>query len=611
MKPSSTVVDSLLWSNATEQLCAIKIFEREDREFFDTETRLLALLSGSGHSPTLFDYTKSDGSNKNLFNQNVSENIMKATTQPPEGGPAENPSAEKLYIVMERGLVTLQDRIDASMSLNCRFHDDVTIPDGSIMKPNTAFRKTWLLQNVGLSAWAPEPAQFESAELECTRAELVPVASLVSTDLRAKHVPIPYVAPGDHVEVSIDLVAPEEEDLYKTTFRLADQRTGKSFGDSFWVEFEVQASEDEGEEELASDTKERAHRTPESDCAVEEGASAEGDRGQLSARSEGGGIREPAGTNHGELEAVWASVLQEEAEGQTKGPFRQSEVRLIMTRLLDALAVCHSHGYVFMDMKPTNVMQFPGGRWSLIDFGGAKRMEVPMRPPFDSFTHAYMSPEMAEVMTAWFEEDDEEACEEMRLLPTAAMDVFSLGLTFLEMISTDGAAAMDSVREKMEDVMLDESEAEWYEWLGCSSEVESVIERRLADVANPLMRSLARGMLQRNPDMRWSVDKCRQHPWLLDLSDEFEKRVTDCELYTWQLLEKWTQLMLKHASKGNGGASSNMADHHDEEETTAPETTVAFHAKVADHLCLLKQHREWLKRLQHIKAPGHKRVSHI
>eukprot|EP00854_Cymbomonas_tetramitiformis_P000636 gene636-1068_t len=355
MKPSSTVVDSLLWSNATEQLCAIKIFEREDREFFDTETRLLALLSGSGHSPTLFDYTKSDGSNKNLFNQNVSENIMKATTQPPEGGPAENPSAEKLYIVMERGLVTLQDRIDASMSLNCRFHDDVTIPDGSIMKPNTAFRKTWLLQNVGLSAWAPEPAQFESAELECTRAELVPVASLVSTDLRAKHVPIPYVAPGDHVEVSIDLVAPEEEDLYKTTFRLADQRTGKSFGDSFWVEFEVQASEDEGEEELASDTKERAHRTPES-------------------------------------------------------------------------------GYVFMDMKPTNVMQFPGGRWSLIDFGGAKRMEVPMRPPFDSFTHAYMSPEMAEVMTAWFEEDDEEACEEMRLLPTAAMDVFSLGLTFLEMV---------------------------------------------------------------------------------------------------------------------------------------------------------------------------------
>eukprot|EP00854_Cymbomonas_tetramitiformis_P000637 gene637-1069_t len=73
-------------------------------------------------------------------------------------------------------------------------------------------------------------------------------------------------------------------------------------------------------------------------------------------------------------------------------------------------------------------------------------------------------------------------------------------------ISTDGAAAMDSVREKMEDVMLDESEAEWYEWLGCSSEVESVIERRLADVANPLMRSLARGMLQRNPDMRGAYE---------------------------------------------------------------------------------------------------------
>src|SRR5689334_23842855 len=51
--------------------------------------------------------------------------------------------------------VTATVETTADSCLNLRWIEDVTIPDGTQMKANEAFTKTWLVQNTGSCAWPP------------------------------------------------------------------------------------------------------------------------------------------------------------------------------------------------------------------------------------------------------------------------------------------------------------------------------------------------------------------------------------------------------------------------------------------------------------------------
>ena len=58
----------------------------------------------------------------------------------------------------------------------------------------------------------------------------------------------------------------------------------------------------------------------------------------------------------------------------TGQPMTESEVRLILPQILDALKAVHKEGFCHLDIKPSNIMLEKGGMVKLIDFGASKQL---------------------------------------------------------------------------------------------------------------------------------------------------------------------------------------------------------------------------------------------
>jgi len=110
------------------------------------------------------------------------------------------------------------------------FVADVTVPDGTAMAPGEAFTKTWRLQNVGSCPWENYSLVFDHGVLMGGPRE-VPLDETVR--------------PGETVEVSVELFAPQEAGVYQGFWRLRSP-SGGTFGvgpagDPFWVSIVVVA----------------------------------------------------------------------------------------------------------------------------------------------------------------------------------------------------------------------------------------------------------------------------------------------------------------------------------------------------------------------------------
>lgn len=78
---------------------------------------------------------------------------------------------------------------------------DITVPDGTQFSPGERFTKTWRLQNTGTSVWTSNYALAFIGGAQMGGPETV---SLTQS-----------VAPGETVDISVDLVAPQETGSYK------------------------------------------------------------------------------------------------------------------------------------------------------------------------------------------------------------------------------------------------------------------------------------------------------------------------------------------------------------------------------------------------------------
>ncbi len=107
---------------------------------------------------------------------------------------------------------------------------DVTIPDGTDIPPGDAFTKVWRLKNGGSCTWTSGYALvFVSGDNMSAPASVQITAGTV--------------APGQSVDVSVDLVAPNDPGTYRGYFKLRNP-SGVIFGwgetnKSFWVEIDV------------------------------------------------------------------------------------------------------------------------------------------------------------------------------------------------------------------------------------------------------------------------------------------------------------------------------------------------------------------------------------
>jgi hypothetical protein len=85
-----------------------------------------------------------------------------------------------------------------------QFITDVTIPDGTVMDPDEGFTKTWRLKNIGACTWSGYNLIFDSGDLMSGTS---PIA-------------IGTVAPGQEVDLSVNLTAPSTDGAYRGYWRI-------------------------------------------------------------------------------------------------------------------------------------------------------------------------------------------------------------------------------------------------------------------------------------------------------------------------------------------------------------------------------------------------------
>jgi uncharacterized protein YkwD len=108
------------------------------------------------------------------------------------------------------------------------FFGDVTIPDDTLVKMNQAFTKTWRIRNEGTCTWDGYQVVFAGG-------------SILNGPQAA---PLPKAAPGEIIEVSIDLRAPAQGGKYVSDWQFQN-KIGKRFGvnsagqDDIWTRIVV------------------------------------------------------------------------------------------------------------------------------------------------------------------------------------------------------------------------------------------------------------------------------------------------------------------------------------------------------------------------------------
>jgi hypothetical protein len=108
------------------------------------------------------------------------------------------------------------------------FVEDVTIPDGSKVMAGSVVQKTWRLKNVGTVSWP------EGTEIICVRGDATMTADAVAFSSK----PV-TCAPGDSVDVSVELNVGAKLGRSKTVFRLKIP-SGRLLGVKLWLDVMVE-----------------------------------------------------------------------------------------------------------------------------------------------------------------------------------------------------------------------------------------------------------------------------------------------------------------------------------------------------------------------------------
>lgn len=108
---------------------------------------------------------------------------------------------------------------------NAKFITDVTIPDGTVFTADTAFTKTWRIQNTGTTTWD-------------TNYSLVYLEGVLGTNNLQSVKLTKSVKPGETVDISVNFTAPKTNGTYISWWRMFSS-SGYLFGESMNVQFSV------------------------------------------------------------------------------------------------------------------------------------------------------------------------------------------------------------------------------------------------------------------------------------------------------------------------------------------------------------------------------------
>ncbi|MDP1544459.1 MAG: NBR1-Ig-like domain-containing protein [Anaerolineales bacterium] len=141
---------------------------------------------------------------------------------------ASTPSLSPTPLVVTETATAITTTVEPSPTTNPCFNllylDDVTIEDGTQMKPGEVFTKTWLVQNIGGCAWRAG-FTFRHFGGDLMRGNIVTLTEAIPT--------------GAKREISVQLVAPSGQNgAIISAWRMADEN-GNFFGDTLTVEIIV------------------------------------------------------------------------------------------------------------------------------------------------------------------------------------------------------------------------------------------------------------------------------------------------------------------------------------------------------------------------------------
>ncbi len=147
----------------------------------------------------------------------------------PSGGPGESPVPPTTATIPPGETVT-PTPTEAPCN-QAAFVADVTIPDGTLMMPGERFVKTWRLRNTGACAWTPDYSLVFDHGVLMGGPKETPLDETVH--------------PGETVDLSVELYAPQEAGMYQGFWRLRSPAGGMfgvgPEGAPFWVSIVVVA----------------------------------------------------------------------------------------------------------------------------------------------------------------------------------------------------------------------------------------------------------------------------------------------------------------------------------------------------------------------------------
>lgn len=123
--------------------------------------------------------------------------------------------------------------IPTSIPIPCNralFVEDIRVKDGTVFTPGDSFIKTWRLQNTGVCVWTPDYALVFVEGDQMNASSVIPLPA--------------YVFPGETIDLSVSLTAPEKIGEYRSEWQLRSAK-GLIFGvgnegqNSIWVDIAV------------------------------------------------------------------------------------------------------------------------------------------------------------------------------------------------------------------------------------------------------------------------------------------------------------------------------------------------------------------------------------
>ena len=123
--------------------------------------------------------------------------------------------------------------VSPSVCDKAAFVADITVPDGTLFSPNAAFTKTWRLKNVGSCTWTRSYSLvFYSGDQ---------MGAPTSVNFPGS------VAPGQTVDLTMNMIAPASEGKYRGFWILRNASTilfgiSKNANEPFWLEVNVRGS---------------------------------------------------------------------------------------------------------------------------------------------------------------------------------------------------------------------------------------------------------------------------------------------------------------------------------------------------------------------------------